>query len=197
MTEDMAAKPISYYSVSKKLAEDYLIEQNKLTTVILRPPVIYGPGMNKKSGAAMIFRGCRRRFFPVIGNAKNYISFSYIDNVVEGIISCSQAVTEGTEIFFVSDETHYITQELVNEIKSQLGTNTKLIKIPYYPMLLLSWMVEKFSKLIKRNIGFNTELTKGLATNAYVFSIDKAKSLGFTPSVDLKTGISRTLELLL
>ncbi|MCH8905784.1 MAG: NAD(P)-dependent oxidoreductase [Candidatus Heimdallarchaeota archaeon] len=199
MTEQTEAKPILYYSISKLLAENHLIQNsqlNRMPVIIVRPPNIYGPGMNKKSGAALIFKGCKNKVFAIIGRGKNYVNFAYIDNIVEGIICCTNSVDKGVEIFFISDSQPYIVDELLNAIKNAIGSNTFIIKFPYFLIFPLAFLVEKFGKLISRDIGFDRELVKGLATNAYLFSIEKAQNIGFKSPVKLSEGIKLTLEYL-
>ncbi len=198
ITEDMEGKPIAYYSRSKLLAENLIMKRAPewLPVIILRPPNIFGPQMNPKSGATMVFNGCKRKIFAIIGKGKNMVNFAYIDNVVDGIISCTEAVEKGHEIFFISDETSYIMMDLLDEIRNQLGTDTMIVKIPGIIIYPLALLFEGLSRLFKRDIAFSRELVKGMDSNAYVFSIEKAKKFGFKPTVDLKTGVNKTLEYL-
>lgn len=198
MDETTIENPRGYYSVSKLLAEKHIFENapKELPVIIFRPPNIFGPNMNPKSGAAIVFAGCGRKIFAIIGRGNNYVNFAYIDNVIDGIITCTENTNQGHELFFISDDKPYKLIELINEIKSQLGSKTKIMKFPYILIFPFAWITEQFSKLIRRGIGFNTELVKGLATNAYLFSIDKAKSVGFAPKVSLKDGVKNTIEFL-
>lgn len=198
ITEDMEGKPIAYYSRSKLQAERLIMERAPewLPVIILRPPNIFGPKMNPKSGATMVFKGCKRKLFAIIGKGRNRVNFAYIDNVVEGVLSCTQAVEKGHEIFFISDESSYVMLDLLDEIKDQLNSDPLVLKIPgiiIYPLALLA---EGIGKLFRRDIAFNRELVKGMTSNAYVFSIEKAKKFGFRPKIDMKTGVQKTLEYL-
>ncbi|MHA2101228.1 MAG: NAD-dependent epimerase/dehydratase family protein [Candidatus Kariarchaeaceae archaeon] len=198
ITEEMTGEPRAYYSRSKFEAEQTMINypQRSIPLVIIRPPVIYGPGMNPRSGAALLFNGCKRRIFGIIGRGKNSINLVYIDNLVEGIVVCADSVDIGYEIFFLADGEPYQIMQILDEIKSELRTNTKIIKFPYLLLLPIAWLTEMFGKLIRRDIGFNVELVRGMATHAYLFSIDKAKSAGYDPNISLEEGIKRTVEYL-
>lgn len=198
ITEDMEGKPMAYYSRSKLLAERLIMKSAPewLPVIILRPPNIFGPNMNPKSGATMVFKGCKRKVFAIIGKGKNHVNFAYIDNVVEGVISCTHAVEKGHEIFFISDDKSYVMLDLLDEIKDQLNSDPLVLKIPgmiIYPFALLA---EGLGKLFRRDIAFNRELVKGMTSNSYVFSIEKAKKFGFSPKIDMKTGVQKTLEFL-
>lgn len=195
MTEESECSPLSYYSYSKYLAEQYLLSKEwSFPITIYRPPNIYGPGMNMKSGAAMIFTGLKKRVFAIIGNGKNYINFAYIDNVVTGIISTYQQVESGTEVFFVSDENPYQMIALVKKINELAGVSTFLIKIPYLILLPFAYLVECIGKLLRKNIGFNRELLIGSSGNGYVFSIEKIKKYGQKEFVSFDTAVQLTLE---
>jgi len=121
------------------------------------------------------------------------IDFIYIDNLVDGIITLMQK-SKGHEIYFLSDEQSYVLSELINEIKLQLNTNPRIIRFPYFLLYPFAWIAEKFGKLIHRNIGFNIEFIKGMATNAYHFSIEKALKVGYSPKISTKEGIERTIQ---
>ncbi|OLS28701.1 MAG: dTDP-glucose 4,6-dehydratase 2 [Candidatus Heimdallarchaeota archaeon LC_2] len=198
ITEDMIGKPRSYYGWSKYEAEQNMINylERTIPLIVVRPPVIFGPGMNPKSGAALLFNGCKRRIFGIIGGGNNYINLVYIDNLVNGIIVCADSVTVGYEIFFISDNVPYRVMEIIDRIKEELKTNTMIIKFPYLLLLPFAWLTEKFGKLIRRDIGFNVELVKGMATYAFLFSIYKAKKAGYNPNISLDEGIKKTVNYL-
>lgn len=198
ITEEMRGKPRSYYGQSKFEAEQSMINysERKIPLIIIRPPVIFGPGMNPGSGAALLFNGCKRKVFAIIGRGKNYINLAYIDNLVDGIIVCANNVDSGYEIFFLADKEPYQVLELLDAIKKELKTNTKIIKFPYFLLLPLAWLTEMFGKLIRRDIGFNVELVRGMATHAFLFSIDKAINAGYDQKIALEEGIKRTVEYL-
>lgn len=198
ITEEMTGKPRAYYSKSKFQAEQIMIDSMQTTTplIIIRPPVIFGPGMNPGSGAALLFNGCKRRIFGIIGRGKNSINLVYIDNLVEGILICANSVKTGHDIFFLADRDAYPIMKVINGIKTELKTNTIIVKFPYLLLLPVAWLIEMFGKLIRRDIGFNVELVRGMATHAYLFSIDKAKNAGYDPKISLEEGIKRTVDYL-
>ena len=109
---------------------------------------------------------------------------------------CTDSVDSGKAIFFIADKEPYQVLELLDAIKKELNTKTKIIKFPYLLLLPLAWLTEMFGKLIRRDIGFNVELVRGMATHAYLFSIDNAKNIGYDPAISLEEGIKRTVAYL-
>lgn len=198
ITENMESLPRSYYGWSKHEAESKIIAESndEIPLIIIRPPIIFGPGMNPGSGAALMFNGCKRRIFAIIGRGNSFIHLAYIDNLVAGIVACTKSVESGTEIFFIADDHPYKVMEVINDIKRELKSKTFIVKIPYLLLFPFAWMTEKFGKLIRREIGFNVELIKGMAKNGYLFSIDKAKNVGYNPRISSEEGIKRTVEYL-
>ena len=194
----MPGRPRSYYGSSKFEAEMAMIKyaERAVPLIIIRPPVIFGPGMNPGSGAALLFNGCKKRIFGIIGKGKNYFNLIYIDNLVHGILICADSVETGYEIFFLSDKGPYRVMEVIDIIKEGLKSNTYIIKFPYLLLLPMACLIEKFGKLIRRDIGFNVELVKGMATHAYLFSIDKAINVGYDPKISLNEGVKRTINYL-
>jgi nucleoside-diphosphate-sugar epimerase len=198
MNESTIEKPKGYYYLSKLKAEKIILEKapENLPVVIIRPSNIYGPNMNRRSGSIKIFNGLNRQAFPIIGSGNNYVHFTYIDNLINGIITCTEKTITGKEIYFISDSKPYNLMELLNEIRAQLNSTTRIVKIPFSLAYPLAWITEKFSKLVRWGIGFDTELVKGLATNAYIYSIEKARNIGFQPEIGLQEGIKRSIAYL-
>jgi nucleoside-diphosphate-sugar epimerase len=147
-----------------------------------------------KSGSALIFKSLRRFMFPIIGNGHNHVNMVYIKNLVDGIYTCTQNVDEGVELFYISDDHPYLMSYFVKVVKEEWGSNTRLLRIPKIVVYPFAMLMDWISNLIGKNIGFNTEIVIGMATNNYVFSIDKAKEFGYTPPFDLKEAVHHTCQ---
>ena len=160
--------------------------------IIVRPPLIYGPGMSPTSGAGMLFAGLQKPVFPVIGDGRNPVHVAYIDNVVAGILACAKAVERGCEFFFVADAEPWRMGDFLAAIKTALGSSTRLVHVPYRLAYSLSWLLERGTAVTRRDMGLNTELVEALATDAYAVSLDKARAAGYAPPFSTSEGIART-----
>ena len=90
LERDDATYPQSFssqYALSKKLAEELVLEaQSKLELIVLRPKAIYGPG--DRALLPRIVAAARARRLPQIGDGENLIDLTFVDDAVQAI-TCS------------------------------------------------------------------------------------------------------------
>ncbi|WP_026069273.1 NAD-dependent epimerase/dehydratase family protein [Legionella tunisiensis] len=97
-TEETALVPITSYGVSKLRAEEALKElSNKIELVIIRPPLVYGPGV--KGNFKKLFSLVYKKLPLPLGAIKNKRHFIGINNLVDFIILCVWAEKAKNEIF--------------------------------------------------------------------------------------------------
>ncbi len=103
-TEADVANPQDAYGLSKYEAEQGLLliaQQTGMEVVIIRPPLIYGPGVkaNFKSMLHFVKRGIPLPF----GNINNKRSFIYLGNLISLIMRCIDHPEAANQVFLVSD----------------------------------------------------------------------------------------------
>jgi UDP-4-keto-D-QuiNAc 4-reductase len=120
-TEEDVPAPEDAYGVSKREAEDVLVDIAKetgLEVVILRLPLVYGPGVKANfrnliklagSGLPLPFKGINNRR-----------SFVYLGNVVDAIVTCAEHPKAVGETFMVSDGQDVSTPELIRMIGREM-----------------------------------------------------------------------------
>ncbi|XP_072451106.1 sterol-4-alpha-carboxylate 3-dehydrogenase, decarboxylating isoform X4 [Chiloscyllium punctatum] len=96
-SEDLpyAKKPIDYYSQTKILQEIEVLgannpEQNFMT-IAIRPHGIFGPQDPHLVPVLVQAAKCGKMKF-IIGNGKNLVDFTYVDNVVHGLILAAESL---------------------------------------------------------------------------------------------------------
>src|SRR3989338_6522851 len=134
-TELDEANPQDPYAVSKWQAEQALqriAQETGLEVVIVRPPLVYGPGVkgNFISLLAAIDRGV-----PLpLASANNARSLVYVGNLVDALISCATHPAAAGQTYLVSDGEDVSTAVLVEKIARALGRNNRSFHFP--PALL-------------------------------------------------------------
>ncbi|WP_205859182.1 UDP-glucose 4-epimerase family protein [Pleionea sediminis] len=122
--------PSDPYGISKYEAEQGLMRiasESGLEVVIIRPPLIYGPGVkaNFQSMMKWLVKG-----IPLpLGAINNSRSLVSIDNLVSLIIHCIKHPAAANEIFMVSDDDDVSTTRLLQLLCQYLEVNTNLIPI--------------------------------------------------------------------
>ena len=103
-TADNVPQPLVPYAVSKCEAEQALMqlaEETGLEVVIIRPPLVYGPGV--KANFQEMMRWLRKGVPLPLGSLYNQRSIVAIDNLVDFIATCLRHPAAVNQIFLVSD----------------------------------------------------------------------------------------------
>jgi nucleoside-diphosphate-sugar epimerase len=143
-TADDKHMPRDPYGVSKSEAEIGLLElakESSMEVVIIRPPLVYGPGV--KGNFASLMRWIDKGIPLPLGAVHNQRSLVALDNLVDFILHCMQHPAAANEVFLVSDGDDISTSDLLKKIASAFGKPSRLIPIPVGLMKLAASMVGK------------------------------------------------------
>ena len=130
-TADDAPDPVDPYGVSKAETEQALLEiasSTGLEVVIIRPVLVYGPGVkaNFQSLMKWIYKGV-----PLpLGAVYNQRSLVALENLVSFIIHCIDHPKAANEIFLISDGKDVSTTELLQKVATAFGKRPFLIPVP-------------------------------------------------------------------
>lgn len=175
--------PADPYGVSKHEAEEAL-KQLSLDTgmevVIIRPPLVYGPGV--KANFLSMMRWLERGVPLPLGAIKNRRSLVAIGNLVDLINVCISHPEAAGNIFLVSDGEDLSTSQLLRRMADALGVKPRLLSIPY-------WVLNLGASLIGRR-----DLVQRLCGSLQV-DINKARDiLGWRPVISVDEALRHTAE---
>lgn len=179
-TEDSAVAPVDPYGASKRDAEEALrsvASRSGLEVVVIRPPLVYGPGVkaNFHSLLAAVRRG---RPLP-LGAIQNRRSLVGVDNLADLIVVCISHPRAASEAFMVSDGEDVSTPELVRRLASAVGQKPRLVRVPVGCLRAVAAVVSK-SAVVDR------------LTGSLCVDISKARGvLGWAPPVAMAEGLRR------
>ncbi|UCD81272.1 MAG: SDR family oxidoreductase [Desulfobacterales bacterium] len=123
--------PEDAYAISKLQAEEQLKEiaaASGMELVILRPPLVYGPGV-KANFLALIKMVAKGVPLP-LANIPNRRSFIYLKNLTDVISACCIHPDAGGKVFIVSDGEDVSTPELIRCIAESLNVPARLFPCP-------------------------------------------------------------------
>jgi nucleoside-diphosphate-sugar epimerase len=129
-------KPNDAYAISKFEAEQGLREIEKTTeleVVIIRPPLIYGPGV--KANFLRLMQAVYKGLPLPLGLVKNKRSLVALDNLIDLILLCVNHPNAGGQTFLVSDDEDLSTPELIMKLGNAMGKKQRLL-LPLPPVLL-------------------------------------------------------------
>tara|TARA_R110001599_G_scaffold99341_1_gene254701 strand:- start:899 stop:1828 length:930 start_codon:yes stop_codon:yes gene_type:complete len=175
--------PDDPYGQSKAEAEiglAKLAEETGMEVVIIRPPLVFGPGV-KANFASMMSLAIKNLPLP-LGAIKNKRSLVAIDNLVDLIITCIDHPNAANQTFLVSDDHDVTTTELLEELTRAAGKKPRLIPVPMKVIQIVANVLGKKS------------IADRLCGSLQVDISHTKETLGWKPPVSFKQGIARCFE---
>ena len=135
--EDSPLRPKDPYGISKLEAEEVLLQigrESGMAIVILRPPLVYGPGV--KANFLKLMR-CVARGWPLpLAKTNNLRSLIFVGNLVDALLRCVDVQPGAERIYLVGDEEDLSTTELIYSLATALGVPARLFPLPASTLLL-------------------------------------------------------------
>ncbi len=182
-TADSEPAPLGPYGMSKREAEDCLVKiaaETGLEVVILRPPLVYGPGV--KANFLRLIKLVRSKTPMPFGLVRNKRSMIFVENLVSAIRFCLDDINAAGQTFLVSDGEDISTPELMKKIALAMGVNLTLLPVP-----------SAFLRIMGLVVGKKYEVER-LTQSLIIDSNKIRKVLGWQPPYTLDQGIQKTVD---
>lgn len=166
------------YGHAKADAEHSLRGIERLRLTVLRPPLVYGPGV--KANFLALLRAVDRGWPLPLASVRNRRSLVYVGNLVDAIVRCIEAPEAAGRTYLVSDGAPVSTPELIRALARALGRPARLF--PFPPRLL-----ELAGSLAGRG-----ETVKRLTRSLEVDDSAIRRELGWRPPYTFEAGIRLT-----
>jgi dihydroflavonol-4-reductase len=191
LSEETPAEPISLYGKSKLAQEKIIVEQCPVPHVIIRAPIVFGPGDMDMLDA---FRIVNKGIIPILGRSERRYSVIYVKDLVRGMIAAAFSPC-GNETFYVANPEAVSWQPLMEQVSRLLGRK-KARKI-FVPEPLGRALAE-FSEMRIRAFGnkaiFNRDKFNEMKFPAWVCSAAKIEAmLHFQPRVPFAAALEETI----
>ncbi len=181
--EDMAPNPEDAYAVSKWEAEEALrslASDSGLEVVIVRPPLVYGPGV----------RGNFLRLMRLVDHAlplpfpkrKNCRSLLGAENLADFLVHCVHHCKAAGEAFLVKDSEDLSTRDLITRLAQLLGRPVRLVPVP-----------EPLIRLVAK-LTFKEKEVNRILDSLVIDSRRIQQSLQWVPPVPLDDGLAATVR---
>lgn len=180
-TEADAPAPEDAYALSKWEAEQGLRQiaaETGLEVVILRPPLVYGPGVGANFLA--LLRAVARGMPLPLGAIDNRRSLIYVGNLAAAILCCLEHPAAAGKTFLVSDGEDVSTSGLVRRMAAALGRPARLLPVP--PALL------RFAARLAKKSALAIRLLDSLTVDSSAIR----RELGWSPPFTLDEGLRET-----
>ncbi|KAF0865452.1 SDR family oxidoreductase [Pseudomonas sp. LD120] len=180
---DDEPSPLDPYGISKMEAEKGLVaiaSQTGMEVVIIRPPLVYGPGV--KANFLNMMQWLHRGIPLPLGAIHNRRSLVALGNLVDFIMVCIEHPNAANQTFLVSDGDDLSTTELLKKMGRALGRPARLVPVP-------SQLFEFGAALLGRET-----LSQRLCGSLQVDITKNRDLLGWIPPVSVESAFSLTAK---
>ncbi|MHA1169818.1 MAG: NAD-dependent epimerase/dehydratase family protein [Candidatus Hodarchaeales archaeon] len=189
----------SHYAKSKAMGEQLVIAANgeKLLTCSLRPHLIFGP----RDPHLLVTIAARARDgkLPQIGDGKNKVDFSYVEDAARAHLLAADALEPGSpvsgSVYFISQDEPVELWPWFNDLFSKLD----LPPVKRHYSLRAARTLGAVLEFVHRLFPFLGEprITRFLASElalSHYYNISKAKQdFGYQPQLTMAEGVDRTI----
>ena len=183
-SEDTPPAPVDSYGVSKLEAEQALFalgRETGLEIVVVRPPLVYGPGV--KANFQTLIKVVRKGIpLPLAAVRHNRRSLIALDNLVDLLVTCARHPLAANQVFLASDGEDLSTADLLQRLGRAMGKPARLF---YVPEGVLTCGARVLGK---------QQAAQRLLGSLQVDSSKARNLLGWTPPVSVDEGLRRAVE---
>ena len=198
ITERTPFAPATLYSWTKVEAERLVQKLGRelgLAVTIVRPTIIYGPG-DTNGMLDKLARMIRARRYLLVGDGRNTLHHTYIDDVASGIFDLAESDAAKNDHFIVAGPETTTLAELSQKVARALGRSVPRVHVP---LAFARGVASVIDVMTYRGLAFteaeppiNNEKLD-VMTVSIAFDPRKARDAGYVPKVGYDEGIARTL----
>jgi nucleoside-diphosphate-sugar epimerase len=182
-TADDRPNPNGPYAISKAEAEAGLrrLEQETgLEVVIIRPVLVYGPGV--RANFLSMMRWIERGVPLPLGSVENARSLVALDNLVDLITVCVRHPGARGQTFMISDGEDLSTPELLRRTGDAMGRRARLVPVPVF-------VLRSGAKILGK-----AAVAERLCASLRVDISTTRSRLSWTPPTSVDQGLSETVR---
>ena len=187
MKEDPASEitqynPDNFYGETKMMAEKLVLEKGG---IVLRSPVIYGPGFNE--GFGVILSNIERGKMPIIGDGSNQIQWIHINDLIGALLLAKDNGKPG-EVYLVAGREAKTQKELFSLLAKYLNVKPPAKSVSKQLAYLMAYYSMLSARLKGRNPKLLPEHISRIASSRTYDTSKSRRDLGFQPTVDYEHG---------
>ncbi|SIQ69300.1 UDP-glucose 4-epimerase [Aromatoleum tolulyticum] len=182
-TADMRPAPTDAYGISKAEAEVALAAiaaETSMEVVIVRPPLVYGPGVRANFHDLMrwVASGLPLPLGAIEHNRRSLVA---LDNLVDLLVTCVDHPAAASRIFLAADGEDLSTAELIRRLAAAMGRRAKLLAVP-------EWVLQAGARLMGKE-----DMLLRLCGNLQVDCAKTCEVLGWRPPISVDEGMRRAV----
>jgi len=172
--------PTDPYAISKHDAEVGLFAMPGLETVVIRPPLVYGPGV--KGNLARLCRLAQLGMPVPFGAIRNRRDLVGVGNLADLIARCLDHPSAAGQVFLASDGVSLSTRKLYSMIAEAMARPARMLNVPPAVLRRVGGMLGQLAELER-------------LTGSLEIDIEKTRRmLAWSPPETVETGIRQMAQ---
>ncbi len=188
-----SCEPDSDYGKAKRDAEELVQDLHRrleLRTIVLRLPLVYGPGV--KGNLQRMLKAIARRRFPPIPEFGNRRSMIHVEDVCVAIVKALQHGTSGAS-YTLTDGQVYSSRDIYLAMCSALRQPAPRWSIPVIIFKLMAHIGDVLGAVAGRRLGFDSDALDKLAGDALYDNSAAVTDFQFQPRYCLVSALPEML----
>lgn len=186
-TDDAA--PDSAYGRSKREAEELVLRGGYVPhPVVLRPSLVYGPGV--VGNIEKMIEAVRRGRFPPVPEVGNKRSMVHADDLIAAAILAAKSPKAAGQIYIVADNGPCSTRELFVWMCEALGRRVPGWTVPAWSLRGLAHAGDMIGSLTRRRFVFDSQALDRLVGDAWYSSRKLQERLGWVPHRTIRESLA-------
>jgi len=196
-SDPLPATPVNEYARTKLLAEQEVDKASKegMEVITIRPRAIFGPG--DQTILPRVIDRLQRGVLRVIGDGKNVVDITYIENVVDSLLLCAEApkIALGKKYNITNGDPIYMW-EMLEKLCMRLGLKYPTQKLSYPVVNAAAGFMETICKLIPgQPEPLLTRYSVAMISISSTLDISAAKDdLGYKPRISNEEGFEEFIS---
>jgi nucleoside-diphosphate-sugar epimerase len=191
-TEEMPEAPLTWYGRSKLDGDRAVQAMAELPSVIVRPPIVFGP---RERDAYRYFGLARRGLLPVLGARERFYSLVYGPDLATGLVHAARTASAPGRVFFLTGPEVVTWTELGRLIAGALGVIGRVVRVPEPLGVLAGEIADVAARVAGHPLIFNSQKVIEMRQPAWVASPERtARELGWTAPTPLPDAIAAAVR---
>ena len=192
LTADTVPDPNTRYGLSKIKAETMLASRPEVPWIVFRPTGVYGP---HEQDYLMMVKCIDRHFDFGVGMKKQMLTFIYVEDLARAVFDALERAPIH-KAYIISEPRAYTQEEFRAIVAELLGRKFVVpVRLPLWCAKVVSDVAERIGRVRMKPSTLNSDKFKIMKQRNWACDIaESVKAFGFSPRVDLRTGMAEVIR---
>jgi nucleoside-diphosphate-sugar epimerase len=188
--EDAEPYPVGHYGKSK-LEGELRVRAILPDSVIVRPPVVYGP---RDTDVFQMLKSINQGLVVQIAGGEKWFSAIYVSDLVDGIIAAANSPRAAGRAYFLAHPRAVSWRELGNIAARIMSRTPRVIKVPLPAAYAVGYGAELWARLTRKPGIVSREKVSEASFPYWVCDTRRAREeIGFEASTGIDEGLANSL----